>query len=113
MYDADKIFDIIKKSKNKASEEDVIGYIISVLLHDLDRTFYRDKKEWHAITLIPMPTDRKWVSLSCMCGMFRDFLASKPKDVWDKLGIKNFEIEEMYTEPYLRTMMVTYNITFK
>ncbi len=44
MYDADKIFDIIEKSKNKASEEDVIAYIISVLLHDLDRTFYKDKK---------------------------------------------------------------------
>ena len=113
MYDADKIFDIIKKSKNKASEEDVIGYIVSVLLHDLDRTFYKDKKEWHVITLIPIPTDRKWVSLSCMCGMFRDFLASKHKDVWDKLGIKNFEIEEMYTDQWLKHMMVTYNVEFK
>lgn len=113
MYDVDKICNIIEKSKETTSRDDVVGYVMSVLLQNLDRTFDKNQKKFHAITIVPIPTDRKWCSLRCMHATFNDFLLSKPKDVWDKLGIKKFEIEEMYTEPYLRTMMVTYNITFK
>ena len=113
MYDADKIFDIIEKSKETTSRDDVVGYVMSVLLQNIDRRFDKNQKEFHSIAIVPMPTDRKWCSLRCMHATFNDFLLSKPKDVWDKLGIKKFEIEEMYTDQWLKHMMVTYNVEFK
>ena len=113
MYDINKICNIIKKSEETTTRDEVVGYVMSALLQNIDRRFNKYQKEFHSIAIVPMPTDRKWCSLRCMHATFNDFLLSKPKDVWNKLGIKKFEIEEMYTDQWLKHMMVTYYITFK
>ena len=54
MYDADKIFDIIEKSKETTSRDEVVGYVMSVLLQNIDRRFNKDQKEFHSIAIVPI-----------------------------------------------------------